>query len=57
MALLIDIFGFPTVVLRGITLATQSMTIGGIAFIALLAEARVSQALGPRRSTMTPIWR
>jgi len=38
VALLIDIFGFLTVVLRGITLATQSLTIGGIAFIALLAR-------------------
>ena len=38
MALLIDIFGFLTVMLRGITLATQSLTIGGIAFIALLAR-------------------
>jgi putative copper resistance protein D len=36
VALLLDIFGFLTVVLRGITLAAQSLTIGGIAFLSLL---------------------
>jgi copper resistance protein D len=38
MALLLDIFGFLSVVLRGIVLATQSLTIGGIVFLGLLAR-------------------
>jgi copper resistance protein D len=38
MALLVDIFGYLSVVLRGLTLAAQSATIGGIVFLALLAR-------------------
>jgi copper resistance protein D len=38
MALLLDIFGFLSVVLRGILLTTQSLTIGGIVFLGLLAR-------------------
>jgi copper resistance protein D len=38
MALLLDIFGFLSVVLRGIVLTAQSLTIGGIVFLALLAR-------------------
>ena len=38
MGLLVDIFGYLTVVLRGLTLAAQSGTIGGIAFLALVAR-------------------
>jgi copper resistance protein D len=37
MALLLDIFGFLSVVLRGLVLTAQSLTIGGIVFLALLA--------------------
>src|SRR5689334_24344716 len=37
MALLLDIFGFLSVVLRGLVLTAQSLTIGGIVFITLLA--------------------
>src|SRR5258707_2767859 len=38
MALLLDVFGFLSVVLRGLTVTAQSLTIGGIAFLILLAR-------------------
>jgi putative copper resistance protein D len=38
MALLLDIFGFLSVILRGLVLTLQSLTIGGIAFLALAAR-------------------
>jgi copper resistance protein D len=38
MALLLDLFGFLSVVLRGMVLTAQSLTVGGIAFIVLLAR-------------------
>src|SRR5258707_1791044 len=38
MALLLDVFGFLSVVLRGLTVTAQSLTIGGIAFLVLLAR-------------------
>jgi len=37
MTLLLDLFGFLSVVLRGLTLTAQSLTVGGIAFLLLLA--------------------
>ncbi len=37
MALLLDIFGFVIVLLRGLVLATQSAAIGGMVFVVLLA--------------------
>src|SRR5258708_30631531 len=36
MALLLDLFGFLSVVLRGLTLTAQSLTAGGVAFILIL---------------------
>src|SRR5260370_41847027 len=36
MALLLDLFGFLSVVLRGLTLTAQSLTVGGVAFILIL---------------------
>lgn len=38
MALLLDVFGFLSVVLRGLTITAQSLTLGGIAFLVLLAQ-------------------
>jgi len=38
MALLLDVFGFLSVVLRGLVLTAQSLAIGGIAFLVLLAH-------------------
>jgi copper resistance protein D len=38
MALLLDIFGFLSVMLRGIVLTAQTVTIGGILFLALLLD-------------------
>lgn len=38
MGLLLDIFGFLSVVLRGIVLGTQSVAVGGVVFMALLAR-------------------
>ncbi|MBV8650210.1 MAG: CopD family protein, partial [Alphaproteobacteria bacterium] len=37
MALLLDVFGFLSVILRGLTVTAQSLTLGGIAFLILLA--------------------
>lgn len=37
MPLLLDIFGFLSVVLRGVVLAAQSFTLGGVAFLTLVA--------------------
>src|SRR4051812_16848907 len=37
MSLLLDVFGFLTVILRGLTISAQALTIGGIAFLLLLA--------------------
>jgi len=37
MSLLIDIFGFLAIMLRGVVVAAQSITLGGIAFLVLLA--------------------
>ena len=47
MALLLDIFGFLSVVLRGLVLTTQSLMIGGIAFLAVIVGP-VSAKLGAR---------
>jgi len=33
MALLLDIFGFLTVILRGLSISAQAFTLGGIAFV------------------------
>src|ERR1700728_3172063 len=38
MALLLDIFGYLTVVLRGFTLTAQSATVGGVFFLAFVAR-------------------
>jgi copper resistance protein D len=46
MALLLDIFGYLTVVLRGLTLAAQSATVGGVVFLALVARP-FRASLGP----------
>lgn len=45
MQLLIDVFGFFSVLLRGLVLTTQSLTVGGVAFLLLLASP-LSPALG-----------
>jgi copper resistance protein D len=37
MALLLDLFGFLSVVLRGLALTTQSLTVGGVAFLLVFA--------------------
>ncbi len=46
MALLLDLYGFLSVVLRGLVLTAQSLTVGGIAFILLLAGP-LAVELGP----------
>lgn len=50
MGLLLDIFGFLSVVLRGVVLATQSFAVGGVVFLALLALP-LRPALGPAGDT------
>ncbi len=61
VALLIDIFGFLSVVLRGLELAAQSFTIGGIAFLCLLARPLAPDLGGIgeeiiRRSARLLVW-
>ncbi|HYM02205.1 MAG TPA: CopD family protein [Stellaceae bacterium] len=46
MALLLDIFGFLSVVLRGLVLTAQSLTVGGVVFLACLAKP-LAPPLGP----------
>lgn len=43
MALLLDIFGFLSVILRGVVLATQSLAIGGVVFLALLLRPQLAE--------------
>lgn len=45
MVLLLDIFGFLTVILRGLSISAQAFTVGGIGFILLLATP-LKPALG-----------
>ena len=47
MALLLDIYGFLSVVLRGLVLSTQSLAVGGIFFLALLARPLVPRLGAP----------
>jgi copper resistance protein D len=45
MALLLDIFGFISVMLRGVVLSTQSLVIGGVVFLGFIV-APVAEKLG-----------
>ncbi len=58
MALLIDIFGFLTVILHGLSLVARSLAIGGTAFLAGLAVplAPALGPLGPRLVRSTRRW-
>ena len=38
MSLLIDLFGYLSIVIHGLTIAAQSLTVGGVLFLALLAR-------------------
>src|SRR5258707_8358982 len=53
MALLLDLFGFLSVVLRGLTLTAQSLTAGGVAFILILVGPLAGE-LGASGITVTP---
>jgi putative copper resistance protein D len=61
MALLLDIFGYLTVVLRGLAITAQAFTVGGVAFVLLLAKP-LHGALGVtgdalvRRSLRITLW-
>lgn len=46
MDLLIDIFGYASVILRGLLITAQSFLVGGIAFLVLLARP-LAPAMGP----------
>src|SRR5882672_7778822 len=47
MTLLLDLFGFLSVVLRGLTLTAQSLTVGGTAFLLLLARPLAAEIGAP----------
>ncbi|MBI1207716.1 MAG: copper resistance protein [Azospirillum sp.] len=51
MALLLDIFGFLSVVLNGLTITAQSLTLGGIAFLLLVADP-LAEMLGQTGDTI-----
>ena len=38
MSLLIDLFGYLSIVIHGLTITAQSMALGGVLFLALLAR-------------------
>ena len=38
MALLIDLFGYLSIILHGLTIVAQSMALGGVLFLVLLAR-------------------
>ncbi len=46
MSLLVDLFGYLSIILHGLTIVAQSMTLGGVLFIALLARP-LQRPLGP----------
>jgi len=48
MNLLIDVFGYADVLLRGLSLLAQSLTVGGIAFLVFLARPLAPLAPGSR---------
>ena len=61
MDLLLDIYGFLTVVLHGLLLTAQALTLGGIAFLLLLAEPMAAElgesgAVMPRRCASLLRW-
>jgi copper resistance protein D len=51
MTLLLDLFGFLSVVLRGLVLTAQSLTVGGVAFLLLLARP-LAAAIGAPASAI-----
>src|SRR5580692_138689 len=51
MALLLDIFGFLTVILRGLSISAQAFTLGGIGFVLFLATP-LRGALGTTGDTI-----
>src|SRR5260370_916925 len=56
MALLLDVFGFLSVLLRGLVLTAQSLAIGGVAFLVLLAHPLRTQ-LGASGGAAFERWR
>lgn len=47
MSLLIDLFGYLSIIIHGLTIVAQSMTVGGVLFLIFLALPMAS-AIGPR---------
>lgn len=43
MSLLVDVFGYLSIVIHGLTIVSQSMTLGGILFLVFLARPKASQ--------------
>ncbi len=55
MTVLLDIFGFLSVLLRGLQLAFEAMAVGGVIFLTAIARAAVDEALS-RFLTRWLIW-
>ena len=52
MTLLIDLFGYLSIILHGLTIVAQSLALGGVFFLVLLARP-FSDRLGPAGSAIT----
>jgi putative copper resistance protein D len=52
VSLLVDLFGYLSIVLHGLTIVAQSMTLGGVLFLALLARP-LQRPLGPPGDAIT----
>ena len=50
MALLVDLFGYLSIIIHGLTIIAQSMALGGVLFLVLLARplaARLGESIFP----------
>jgi len=56
MDLLLDIFGFASVLLSGVVRTAQCLTLGGIAFLAFIAVPLDHGMLAPRTIQLTRIF-
>jgi len=56
--LLIDLFGYLTIIVHGLTILAQSMALGGVLFLVLLARPlpRVAATAVPRRTATLAAW-
>ncbi len=60
MSLLVDLFGYLSIILHGLTIVAQSMTLGGVLFLVFLARPFAPRLAGGavilRRVTLLTLW-